>query len=198
MTILFKAISSTTASLRFKGDLNVDLADIRNSLVPYPRIRFPVVTYAPLQAKDQINKLNTLQELTVACFDPKNFMASIDPRHGKYISCFLLARGDIAPSEVNMAIRDIKHWSWDRSTPVPRPWFVGWCPTGFKVGLNNEPPTVVPGSDQREVTRALCMLSNTTAMVGKFARISYKFDLLYAKRSFVHWFVDEGTGSKSP
>ena len=107
------------------------------------------------------------------------------------MSCFLLARGDIAPSEVNMAIRDIIHWRLGRLD------FVEWCPTGFKVGLNNEPPTVVPGSDQREVTRALCMLSNTTAIVEKFLRINHKFDLMYAKRSFVHWYVGEGTGSKS-
>ena len=71
--------------------------------------------------------------------------------------------------------------------------FVDWCPTGFKVGLNNEPPTAVPGSDQREHSRALCMLSNTTAIVEKFAIIDHKFDLMYAKRVFVHWYVGEGT-----
>ncbi len=25
--------------------------------------------------------------------------------------------------------------------------FVDWCPTAFKVGINNQPPTVVPGGD---------------------------------------------------
>ena len=70
-----------------------------------------------------------------------------------------------------------------------------WCPTGFKVGLNHEPPTAVPESDHEAVTRALCMLSNTTAIAETFVRIDQKFDLMYAKRSHVHWYVNEGTGS---
>ena len=37
------------------------------------------------------------------------------------------------------------------------------------------------------------MLSNTTAIVEKFAIIDHKFDLMYAKRVFVHWYVGEGT-----
>ena len=37
------------------------------------------------------------------------------------------------------------------------------------------------------------MLSNTTAIVEKFAIIDHKFDFLYAKRAFVHWYVGEGT-----
>ena len=75
--------------------------------------------------------------------------------------------------------------------------FVDWCPTGFKVGLNHEPPTAIPGSDQKDLTRALCMLSNTTAIGETFARIDQKFDLMYAKRSHVHWYLDEGTRSES-
>jgi len=42
--------------------------------------------------------------------------------------------------------------------------FVDWMPTGFKLGINYQPPTCVPGSDQAEVQRAVCMLSNTTAI----------------------------------
>ena len=59
------------------------------------------------------------------------------------------------------------------------------------------------------VPRAVCMLSNTTAIAGSilfariyfliitifteaWARLDHKFDLLYAKRAFVHWYVGEG------
>ena len=41
------------------------------------------------------------------------------------------------------------------------------------------------------------MLSNTTAIAETFARIDQKFELMYAKRSHVHWYLDEGTGSES-
>lgn len=40
--------------------------------------------------------------------------------------------------------------------------------------------------------RALCMLSNTTAIVEAWSRLNHKFDLLYSKRAFVHWYVGEG------
>ena len=37
--------------------------------------------------------------------------------------------------------------------------------------------------------RAVCMLSNTTAIAEAWARLDHKFDLMYAKRAFVHWYV---------
>ena len=128
--------------------------------------------------------------------------------------------------------------------------FVEWSPTGFKVGINYQPPTVVPGihparclsihvdyncscnwisietfisifisilkmtglqfdfddlvelctifciffkgSELAEVQRAVCMLSNTTAIEDAWRRLSRKFDLMYSKRAFVHWYVGEG------
>ncbi|MBV99097.1 THAP domain-containing protein 7, partial [Eschrichtius robustus] len=56
----------------------------------------------------------------------------------------------------------------------------------LKVGINYQPPTVVPGGDLAKVQRAVCMLSNTTAIAEAWARLDHKFDLMYAKRAFVH------------
>ena len=36
------------------------------------------------------------------------------------------------------------------------------------------------------------MISNTTAIGGIFQKLDRKFDLMYNKRAFVHWFVGEG------
>ncbi|ETO31400.1 hypothetical protein RFI_05717 [Reticulomyxa filosa] len=70
--------------------------------------------------------------------------------------------------------------------------FVDWCPTGFKVGINYQPPTVVPGGDLAKVQRSVLMISNTTAIAEVMGRMDHKFDLMYAKRAFVHWYVGEG------
>ena len=67
-----------------------------------------------------------------------------------------------------------------------------WSPTGFKCGINYQPPTVVPGGDLAKVMRACCMISNSTAIAEVFSRIDHKFDLMYSKRAFVHWYVGEG------
>ena len=70
--------------------------------------------------------------------------------------------------------------------------FVDWSPGGFKVGINYQPPTVVPGGDLAKVMRAVCMVSNSTAIAEVLARLDHKFDLMYSKRAFVHWYVGEG------
>merc|ERR1711899_501919 len=61
-----------------------------------------------------------------------------------------------------------------------------------KCGINYQPPTVVPGGDLAKVMRAVCMISNSTAIAEVFSRIDHKFDLMYSKRAFVHWYVGEG------
>ena len=43
-----------------------------------------------------------------------------------------------------------------------------------------------------KMPRAVCMLSNTTAIAEAWSRLDHKFDLMYAKRAFVHWYVGEG------
>lgn len=35
-------------------------------------------------------------------------------------------------------------------------------------------------------------LANSTALVDAWARINYKFDLMYSKRAFVYWYTSEG------
>ena len=50
----------------------------------------------------------------------------------------------------------------------------------------------VPDGDLAKVQRAVCMISNSTAIAEVFSRVDHKFDLMYGKRAFVHWFVGEG------
>lgn len=54
------------------------------------------------------------------------------------------------------------------------------------------PPTTVPGGDLAPVRRAVCMLSNSTAIKEAWTKLRYKFDLMYRKRAFVHHYVGEG------
>ncbi|PAA81303.1 hypothetical protein BOX15_Mlig024944g2 [Macrostomum lignano] len=183
--LIAQIVSSITASLRFDGALNVDLTEFQTNLVPYPRIHFPLVTYAPIiSAEKARHEALTVADITTAAFDPQNQMVKCDPRNGKYMACCMLYRGDVVPKDVNAAIATIKTRRGIR--------FVDWCPTGFKVGINYQPPTTIPGGDLAKVPRALCMLSNTTAIVEAFSRLDHKFDLMYSKRAFVHWYVGEG------
>eukprot|EP00069_Balaena_mysticetus_P017003 bmy_10259T0 len=181
--LMSQIVSSITASLRFDGALNVDLTEFQTNLVPYPRIHFLLATYAPvISAEKAYHEQLTVAEITNAGFEPANQMVKCNPRHGKYMACCLLYHGDVVPKDVNAAIATIK----TKRTIQ----FVDWCATGFKVGINYQPPTVVPGGDLAKVQRAVCMLSNTTAIAEAWARLDHKFDLMYAKRAFVHWYSE--------
>jgi tubulin alpha len=183
--LVAQLISSLTASLRFHGSLNVDINEFQTNLVPYPRIHFMLCSYAPILSNEKAHHEQlTISDLTTSVFEPNSMMAKCDPRHGKYMSCCLMYRGDIVPKDVTSAVAAMK----GKRTIQ----FVDWCPTGFKCGINSEPPRAVPGGDLAKVNRALLMLSNTTAIAEVFARIDKKFDLMYAKRAFVHWYVGEG------
>lgn len=183
--LISQVVSSITASLRFDGALNVDLTEFQTNLVPYPRIHFPLTSYAPVVSSEKAyHEGMSVSEITSDLFEPSSQMVKCDPREGKYMACCLLYRGDVVPKDVNASIAMMKSKDGVR--------FVDWCPTGFKVGINYQPPTVVPNGDLAPVQRAACMLSNTTAIESAWAKLNKKFDLMYAKRAFVHWYVGEG------
>jgi tubulin alpha len=153
--LIAQVISSLTASLRFDGALNVDVTEFQTNLVPYPRIHFMLSSYAPvISAEKAYHEQLSVAEVTNSAFEPASMMAKCDPRHGKYMACCLMYRGDVVPKDVNAAVASIK----TRRTIQ----FVDWCPTGFKCGINYQPPTVVPGGDLAKVQRAVCMISNST------------------------------------
>ncbi|XP_071801049.1 tubulin alpha-2/alpha-4 chain-like [Asterias amurensis] len=183
--LIAQVASSLTSSLRFDGSLNVDLNEFQTNLIPFPRVHFTVPSFAPILSVEKAHHARiTVADISGACFEPGNQMVKCDPRRGKYMSCSMMYRGDVFPKDVNAAVAAIK----SKSTIQ----FVDWCPTGFKVGINNQPPTEVPGGDLAKVSRAVCLLSNTTAISEAWARLDHKFDLMYAKRAFVHWYVGEG------
>jgi len=183
--LVAQTISSLTASLRFEGALNVDINEFQTNLVPYPRIHFMTCSYAPVVSADRANhETLSVNELTNAVFDPTNLMVKCDPRKGKYMACCMMYRGDVVHKDVNTAVGNIK----SKSTIQ----FVDWCPTGFKCGINNQAPVVVPGGDLAKVSRAVAMIANSTSIAEVFSRIDQKFDLMYDKRAFVHWYVGEG------
>ncbi|KAM3744670.1 hypothetical protein ACB098_06G070500 [Castanea mollissima] len=172
-------------NIEFDGALNVDVTEFQTNLVPYPRIHFMLSSYAPIiSAEKAYYEQLSVAKITNNAFQPSSMMAKCDPRHGKYVACCLMYRGDVVPKDVNAAVATIK----TKRTIQ----FVDWCPTGFKCGINYQPPTVVPGGDLAKVQRAVCMISNSTSVAEVFSCIDHKFDLMYAKRAFVHWYVGEG------
>ena len=82
-----------------------------------------------ISAEKAYHEQLSVTEITYSSFEPANMMSKCDSRQGKYMARSMMFRGD-----VNAAISSIKT---KRAIQ-----FVYWCPTGFKVGIYYQPPTV--------------------------------------------------------
>jgi tubulin alpha len=178
-----------TASLRFEGELNVDLNDFQTNLVPFPRLHFMITSMAPVvTAKKAETQRNDIQGITETCFAAQNFftkIADFDAEEDKYMAISVNYRGDAKAKEANATVQWLK--------TNKKVTFVEWCPTGFKVGLNEEAPAVLPEDNIAPAKRNVVMIGNNTSISRVFSeRISKKYDLMYSQRAFVHWYVGEG------
>jgi len=81
-SIIAQIASSVTSSLRFTGSLNVNLNELQTNLVIYPRIHFPLCSYAPLTSVNE-NENNSATNITNTIFKPNSMMIKCDPSKGK-------------------------------------------------------------------------------------------------------------------
>merc|ERR1719495_1946922 len=187
--IISKVVSSMTAALRFDGELNVDLGEFQTNLVPFPRLHFMTTGLAPvISASKQGHEAQTVREITDHVFQPANMLvkyADFDPVEDKYMAISLNYRGDIMSKEANSVVQWIK-----QNNKVS---FVEWCPTGFKIGLNGTPAAVIEGDKMASAKKNVAMIGNNVAVSRVFTeRITKKYDMMYAQRAFVLWYVGEG------
>jgi len=133
--LISKIISSMTTSLRFSGELNMDLTEFQTNLVPFPRLHFMTTGMSPIIPKADIATApNDVQKITDDCFKPHNWFVKFgefDPAEDRYMAISLNYRGDVTTKEANATVQWLKI-----NNKVT---LVEWCPTGFKIGLNAVP-----------------------------------------------------------
>eukprot|EP01130_Rhizamoeba_saxonica_P002612 TRINITY_DN1237_c3_g1_i1.p1 TRINITY_DN1237_c3_g1~~TRINITY_DN1237_c3_g1_i1.p1 ORF type:complete len:478 (+),score=129.22 TRINITY_DN1237_c3_g1_i1:99-1532(+) len=175
--LVSSVMSGITCSLRFPGQLNSDLRKLCVNLIPFPRLHFFLVGYAPLtsQASTTFNNI-TVNELTQQMFSPGNMMAACDPRRGKYLTASAMFRGNVSMNQVDDEMINIQN--------KQKPLFVEWIPNNIKSSVCN-----IPAVDH-EVSATF--LANSTSIKTLFKRVSSQFSLMFRKRAFLHWYTDEG------
>merc|ERR1712212_1471699 len=141
-----------------------------------------------LWLKKASHEAQTVREITDHCFQPQNMLvkyAEFDPVDDKYMAISINYRGDIKSKEANATVQWLK-----QNNKIS---FVEWCPTGFKIGLNEVPAALVEGDITALAKKNVTMIGNNVAVSRVFTeRITAKYDLMYAQRAFVHWYVGEG------
>merc|ERR1712113_1262210 len=187
--IIAKVVSSMTAALRFDGELNVDMNEFQTNLVPFPRLHFMTTSLAPVISKSKSDhEAHDCKRITDDCLQANSFLvkySDFDVVEDKYMAISINYRGEIKSQESNSVIQWVKQQG--------KISFVEWCPTGFKIGLNNVPATSKPDDDMAAANRNAVMIGNNIAVNRVFTeRLSKKYDMMYSQRAYVHWYVGEG------
>ncbi|KAL0363642.1 UNVERIFIED_CONTAM: Tubulin beta-1 chain [Sesamum calycinum] len=89
--LISATMSGVTCCLRFPGQLNSDLRKLAVNLIPFPRLHFFMVGFAPLTSRgSQQYRALTVPELTQQMWDAKNMIVcDIPPKGLKMASTFI-------------------------------------------------------------------------------------------------------------
>lgn len=107
--IISYAMSGCSTTLRFPGQLNSDLRKLGVNMVPFPRLHFFTCAFTPLVSPGSRAYQNlSVSELVSQGFDPKNLMAAIDPRLGKYLTVAAIFRGKVTSRDVEQEMHEVQ------------------------------------------------------------------------------------------
>ena len=171
------AMSGVTCSLRFPGQLNSDLRKLAVNLIPFPRLHFLMIGFAPLTSKgSSINKELSVPELTQQIFDAKNMMCASDLKHGNFLAASAIFRGKMSSKEVDEQILNVQNKNSS--------YFDEWIPNNIKSSVCDIPP--------KGLKMSVTFIGNSTAIQGMFKRIGEQFTAMFKRKAFLHWYIAEG------
>ncbi|CDH53366.1 beta-partial [Lichtheimia corymbifera JMRC:FSU:9682] len=154
-----------------------DLRKLFVNMVPFPRLHFFMVGFAPLTAFNSQQYRNlSVPELTAQMFDARNMMAASDPRHGRYLTVATIFRGRLSTKEVENQMLAVQQKNSS--------YFVEWIPNSVKTSLCDIPPVGLKMSGT--------FIGNSTAIQELFKRVNEQFTAMFRRKAFLHWYTGEG------
>ncbi|MED6132666.1 Tubulin beta-1 chain, partial [Stylosanthes scabra] len=175
--LISATMSGVTCCLRFPGQLNSDLRKLAVNLIPFPRLHFFMVGFAPLTSRgSQQYRALTVPELTQQMWDAKNMMCAADPRHGRYLTASAMFRGKMSTKEVDEQMINVQNKNSS--------YFVEWIPNNVKSSVCDIAP--------RGLSMASTFIGNSTSIQEMFRRVSEQFTAMFRRKAFLHWYTGEG------
>merc|ERR1712242_142444 len=132
---------------------------------------FMTTSLAPVICKAKgDHEAHDCRRITDDCLQPNSFLvkySDFDVVEDKYMAISLNYRGAIKSKVANATVQWVKTQG--------KVSFVEWCPTGFKIGLNDVPAAIVNGDDMACSDRNATMIGNNIAVNRVFTeRLSKK------------------------
>ncbi|XVE92101.1 hypothetical protein REPUB_Repub01dG0068200 [Reevesia pubescens] len=153
--LISATMSGVTCCLRFPSQLNSDLHKLTVNLIPFPRLHFFMVGFAPLTSRgSQQYRALTVPELTQQMWDAENMMCAANPRHSHYLTASAMFRGKMSSKEVDEQMINVQN---KNST-----YFVKWIPNSVKSSVRDIPP--------RDLSMASTFVGNSTSIQEMFRR----------------------------
>merc|ERR1719379_2863498 len=175
--LISAVMSGITCCLRFPGQLNADLRKLAVNLVPFPRLHFFMVGFAPLTSRgSQQYRALSVPELTQQMWDSKNMMCAADPRHGRYLTASALFRGRMSTRDIDEQMLNVQNKNSS--------YFVEWIPNNVKSSVCDIPP--------KGLKMSATFIGNSTAIQEMFKRIGDQFIAMFRRKAFLHWYTGEG------
>jgi tubulin beta len=171
-------MSGVTTCLRFPGQLNADLRKLAVNMVPFPRLHFFMVGFAPLTSREaKPFRQISVQELGIQMFDSKNMMTACDPKNGRYLTVAAIFRGKIATKDVENFMRNYQSSHLNN--------FVEWIPNNSKTAICNVPP--------KHMKMSATFIGNSTCIQDIFRRVMEQYSKMLSRKAFLHWYAAEGS-----
>ncbi|KAF5855238.1 Tubulin beta chain (Beta tubulin) [Aspergillus alliaceus] len=170
-------MSGITVSLRFPGQLNSDLRKLAVNMVPFPRLHFFMVGFAPLTSRGSSSfRAVSVPELTQQMFDTRNMMAAANFHNGRFLTCSAIFRGKVSTKEVEDQMRGIQTKNSG--------YFVEWIPNNIQTTVCSVPP--------KGLKMSSTFIGNSTSIQELFQRIGNQFASMFRRKAFLHWYTGEG------
>lgn len=171
------AIACLTSNLSVEGAKN--LTSFETMLVPFPRLNIILSAFCPLLPRGTNIPLTEKNLVSLAFFE-SNEMVNFHANDGKYMSTWLLFRGEVGYHD--------EFYSEFSSC------FVDWNPKGFNFCVDHAKFTHEPQFDYlMNPSTCLVKISNhTVALEQETQRLLDQFALLYEQRAYVSWYLSEG------
>ncbi|RKP16755.1 tubulin, partial [Rozella allomycis CSF55] len=162
-SIVANLLLNLTCSMRFNGELNVDLNEISSNLVPFPKLHFLLTSMAPLFKPAKLQPLRT-DQLFNDLFQREFMLVDTNPKAHTYLASAVICRGNFTLTDIRRSIDKLKRQLR----------FVDWNQDGWKVGHCSNPSLLSE--------RTVLSISNNTSIASTFEGIESRFLKLYRRK----------------